>query len=154
MPPQEAPSFILGAKPNKQRRSIRSFIRNGGPAVLAAVTLAACGSSNSKTPDGRLYVETADNHRGTDLFSSPKGGAVPNGVPGEIQYGTEVLVKCFAPNESGMSSINDFYLIMGGVNGRLKGIRGTYAPANTFANGGPMGNNPYTIDQRVPQCAR
>lgn len=176
----EAPVVITqpdtSSKPDR-RRTGRRLLSGGGGLALLGVTaaLAGCGSSakhntasnsNNASTDvsvsngtaparhhsGRLHVEIADNHLGTPLFSSPEGGAVPNGVPGRIKYGTRVLVECYAPNQSGMTSVNDFYLIMGGVHGQMKDIRHTYAPADTFANGGPMGNNPDTIDPAVPKC--
>lgn len=130
----------------------------GGVALLSvAAALTGCGGGSSKSvsaegtdshPGSRTPVpEIADNHRGTQLFGSPEGAAVPDGVPGSIEYGTRVLVRCYVPNRSDMSSINDFYLIVG-----PEELRGTYAPADTFANGGPIGPNPYTIDPRVPEC--
>ncbi len=44
------------------------------------------------------------------VFSDPMGDTVSSG-PTRILFGTYVLVKCWAPNESGMGSINVFYLI-------------------------------------------
>lgn len=103
---------------------------------------------------GPLYEEIADNHNGTQLFGSDRGTAVPDGTPGEIGYGTHVLVKCYDPNRNkrGYGSINDFYLIMSGVNGRMKDLHDTFAPADTFSNDGQMGDNSVTIDPNVPKC--
>ena len=93
---------------------------------------------------GQLWTEVAANHRGTPTFSDNSGAASDRG---SIPFGTEVQVKCVAENLSGMASINAFYVISGGT------WDGTYAPANTFANGDVLGSNGSTdVDPNVPPC--
>jgi hypothetical protein len=93
-------------------------------------------------PSGKLYTEETYNHLGTDVFSDPAGAAVSSG-PAFIPFGTNVLVKCYAPNESTMTSINDFYLV------ETSPWKGEYAPANTFLNADTTGS----LDPKVPKCA-
>ncbi len=69
------------------------------------------------------------------------GGAVTSG-PVAIPFETHVLVKCWARNESGMGSINAFYLV------ETSPWAGEYAPANTFLNADTTGS----LDPDVPQC--
>lgn len=114
--------------------------------TTAAPSTGATTSAATAAPSGQ-HDEIADNQLGTPVFSSPLGGAAPNGVRGRIPYDTHVMVECYAQNESGMSSINVFYKIVGGE------WNGLYAPANTFANGGPMGPNGNNIDPNVGQCS-
>jgi hypothetical protein len=95
----------------------------------------------STGPPGKLHKELTDNHLGTPVFSDPMGDAVTGG-PERIPYGTQVLVKCWAPNESGMGSINAFYLV------ETRPWAGEYAPANTFLNADTAG----TLDPDVPKC--
>ncbi|MGD0555418.1 MAG: hypothetical protein ABSA93_10615 [Streptosporangiaceae bacterium] len=90
---------------------------------------------------GTLYTEVTDNHLGTDVFQDPEGDAVTSG-PAAIPYGTRVGVKCWAPNESGMGSINAFYLL------ETPPWKGDFAPANTFLNADTAGS----IDPNVPEC--
>ena len=90
---------------------------------------------------GKLYTEETYNHLGTDVFSDPAGAAVSSG-PGSIPFGTNVQVKCYAPNESTMTSINDFYLV------ETSPWKGEYAPANTFLNADTTGS----LDPKVPKC--
>jgi hypothetical protein len=92
-------------------------------------------------PTGKLYTEVTDNHLGSDVFKDTMGDAVTGG-PVSIPYGRQVLVKCWAPNESGMGSINAFYLI------ETKPWVGDYAPANTFLNAGTTG----ALDPDFPEC--
>ena len=68
-------------------------------------------------------------------------GAAVSG-PQSIKFGTYVLVKCWAPNDSGMSSINVFYLV------ETPPWTGEYAPANTFLNADTTGS----LDPDVPKC--
>jgi hypothetical protein len=170
MSAQEAPTFMIkqDERPNRAR-SFRNLLRYGTPALLASLALAACGSSSRSSsasehdstagtgsfagsapsfrpPSPRTFTETSDNHLGAAVFSSPEGAAVPNNIPGRIPYGTHVLVACVAPNLSGMSSVNDFYLVESGQ------WRSMFAVADSFANGGPMGPNPNNIDPHVPEC--
>jgi hypothetical protein len=89
----------------------------------------------------KLYKEETYNHLGTKVFSDPTGGAVTHG-PVSIPFGTQVLVKCWSPNESGMKSINVFYLV------ETSPWKGEYAPANTFLNADTSGAR----DPDVPEC--
>jgi hypothetical protein len=91
---------------------------------------------------GQLHLEEAYNHLGSDLFADPTGAAVTSGPP-SIPFGAKVWVKCWAPNESSMSSINVFYLVESAP------YTGEYAPANTFLNA----DTPGTLDPKVPECA-
>jgi hypothetical protein len=65
-----------------------------------------------------------------------------------IGFNQAVVVKCVAPNESGIQTINAFYLIDSGI------WKGTYASANEFTNGGPKGDaaDP-NLDPAVPPCS-
>lgn len=101
----------------------------------------ASAPSSSRALTGGLHWEIADNHLGTDVFSDPMGDAVASG-PAKIQFGTHVLVKCWAPNKSTMGSINAFYLV------ETSPWKGEYAPANTFLNAGPNSN----LDPHVHEC--
>jgi hypothetical protein len=118
---------------------------NQGPTSTAAPPSASAGTTvaepTTAAKTGKLYPEVTDNHLGTDVFADPMGDAVTSG-PVSIPYGTHVLVKCWAPNESGMGSINDFYLI------ETKSWTGDYAPANTFLNADTTG----ALDPDVPEC--
>lgn len=88
--------------------------------------------------------EIADNHQGVPLFSDPKGTSTGLRIP----YGTHVDVLCVATNQSGMASINAFYLI------NTKPWIGLYAPANTFANGDSLdGPGSTALDPKVPLCS-
>jgi hypothetical protein len=90
---------------------------------------------------GKLHTEETYNHLGTDVFSDPAGAAVSRG-PAFIPFGTNVQVKCYARNESTMTSINDFYLV------ETPPWKGEYAPANTFLNADTTGS----LDPKVPRC--
>lgn len=118
----------------------------GGKPLSTTKNTKASSQKGSAFNNGKTYLEITDNHLGTPVFSSADGAAVPNRVPARIPFKTRVHVLCVAPNTSGMVSVNAFYLITGGKWNRM------YAPANTFANGGPLGPNPYNIDKRVPKC--
>jgi hypothetical protein len=90
---------------------------------------------------GTLHKEEAYHYPGTEVFRTLAGGAVVGG-PVSIPFGTQVWVKCWAPNESGMSSVNAFYLV------ETSPWAGEYAPANTFLNADTSG----AIDPKVPRC--
>ena len=123
----------------------------GAPGTTQSQSSGSAGTSNSSGstgqsgtpsgPTGKLYTEVTDNHLGTDVFKDPMGDAVTSG-PVSIPYGTHVLVKCWASNESDMGSINAFYLI------ETKPWIGDYAPANTFLNADTTG----ALDPDVPEC--
>lgn len=110
-------------------------------------------SASASAPTSRLperqgtastVTEVADNRNGVPVFASPAGAS--SNAP-RIPFGTRVLVACFAPNESGIVSINAFYLV------RTRPWDNVYAPADTFANGDPLGMPGSTnIDPAVPAC--
>lgn len=146
-------------RPDTSRFPLRGLMRYVSASALACLALAGCGGSGNANsasteqdsfhpPSNKTFTEISDNHLGVAVFSAPDGAAVPNNVPGRISYGTRVQVACFAPNLSGMSSVNDFYLVEGGK------WDGMFAVADSFANGGPMGPNSDNIDPKVPECSR
>lgn len=98
-----------------------------------------------RRPTIGMHWEITDNRLGTQVFSDPQGDAVQSNQL--IPFDTQVLVKCWASNQSGMGSINSFYLV------ETSPWTGDYAPANTFANGDPIGKPGSTaIDARVLEC--
>jgi hypothetical protein len=102
------------------------------------------GSPNPRTPApaaGTLHKEEAYSHRGTEVFRNPMGSAIVGG-PVSIPFGTQVLVKCWAPNESGLTSVDAFYLV------ETSPWAGEYAPANTFLNVDTSG----APDSQVSKC--
>jgi hypothetical protein len=104
------------------------------------VTVSEPAPSTSQ-PASKFHNEETDNHRGTSVFLDPMGDA-PTSGPADIPFGTQVAVKCWARNESGMGSINAFYLV------ETPPWAGEYAPANTFLNADTTG----TLDPLVPRC--
>lgn len=91
-------------------------------------------------------VEWADNGEGSPVFADPTGAPV-KGKPGRIPYGTEVVVSCFAPNESGMNSVSGFYRIASGE------WQGDYVVADTMTNGGEVGDTDTpNVDEEVRKC--
>jgi hypothetical protein len=112
--------------------------------IPSTTTTTTVSSTPTSSPHGTVHKETTANRRGVPTFRDTSGSA---SSAGSIPYGTEVDVSCVAPNNSGMSSINAFYRI---ETGRW---RRTYAPANTFANGDPLGTvGTHDIDPAVPPC--
>jgi hypothetical protein len=110
--------------------------------ATAAVIAMTVDEGLSRLPGvGRSYAEVTDNHLGTDVFGDPRGDAVTSG-PASIPFGTRVSVECWMPNESGMGSINAFYLV------KTDPWVGEYAPANTFLNADTAGS----LDPDVPMC--
>lgn len=106
------------------------------------------GPSALPTATGRVWREQADNHNGSALYTDVSGTQADGGA--HIPYGDWVDVSCYAPNGTGMSSINYLYLI---ADGKYAGL---YTPANTFANGDPFGvpGGSHDIDPNVPPCAQ
>jgi hypothetical protein len=117
---------------------------------------ATTGSSSAQTPVGstttpagngssaRTHTEIVDYSGGIQVFANDQGAA--SNDP-KIRFGTSVQVLCRAPNYSGIQSINAFYLITGGA------WAGTYASANSFANGDTPGNGVGApLDPAVPEC--
>ncbi len=139
-------------------------------AVIAGIVLAqilGSGSSNGSTaeqevaqgsapaspgnsepgPGTSTVVEWADNREGSPVFADPTGAPV-KGKSGRIPYGTEVVVSCFAPNESGMASVSGFYRIASGE------WQGDYVVADTMTNGGEVGDTDTpNVDEEVPSCS-
>lgn len=111
------------------------------PPGSSATNPGSPATSSSGAPSGSLYQEETYNRRGTDVFSDPMGDAVTSG-PVSIPFETHVMVKCWARNESGMGSINAFYLV------ETSPWAAEYAPANTFLNADTTGS----LDPDVPQC--
>lgn len=113
-----------------------------------ASTGVGVGASPSAGPKLRIVEELADNRNGVPVFSDNAGSAFENGKPDRIAYGVGVLVDCYAPNRSGMGSINAFYHVAesGGQ------WDGGFIPANTMDNGAGLGPNAVTLDPRVQQC--
>jgi hypothetical protein len=119
---------------------------SGSPPRASAASAATTPSSSSPaapTPTGAV-TEIADNRNGVAVFADPTGAAVD--AP-RIPFATHVQVACVAPNESGIVSINAFYLI------ETPPWKGVYAPADTFANGDSVGAPGSTnIDPAVTPC--
>jgi hypothetical protein len=115
------------------------------PVTAGSAGPATSSPSPRPAPTRGFHIEITDNEQGTPVFSNPGGAAVAqNGI---IPFNRRVLVKCWTPNESTMSSVNAFYLI------ETPPWSGDYAPANTFANGDPVGQpGSTTIDPAVPEC--
>jgi hypothetical protein len=104
------------------------------------------GSEPGNGGSGSTVVEWSDNTEGSPVFSDPMGGAV-KGRPTRIPYGTEVVVSCFAKNESGMRSVSGFYRIASGE------WQGDYVVTDTMTNGGEVGNTETPdVDERVQEC--
>jgi hypothetical protein len=128
-----------------------------GPSVSAPVTVptgpahrthsASRGSPSTDSPGagGRTFSETSANHAGAPVFADARGTTAGKE---RIPYATAVPVSCWTENASGMASVNAFYVIGGGP------WKGLLAPANTFANGDPLGTQggSHDIDPKVPQC--
>jgi len=92
-------------------------------------------------------VEWSDNRAGSPVFADPTGTPV-EGKPSRIPYGTEVVVRCFALNESGMNSVSGFYRIASGE------WHGDYVVADTMTNGGKVGDTDTpTVDGRIQKCS-
>ena len=119
--------------------------RHASSSPTSTVNTSPAPNATQHSESSRLHVEITDNGLGTQVFSSPQGGAVSQN--GAIPYDTYVKVECWTKNESTMHSINAFYLIESAP------WVGDYAPADTFANGDPIGEpGSTTIDPAVPEC--
>jgi hypothetical protein len=92
--------------------------------------------SRWETADARPGIVVYANNRGTTSHAS------------DIPIGKRVRVVCRAPNYSGITTINAFYLIA------TPPWRGLFASANEFANGAPVGvrTNVDPIDSSVSAC--
>jgi hypothetical protein len=103
------------------------------------------GAANGPAHHGAAMVmEYADLRAGVQVYASNTGEA--SNLP-DIPFNQGVKVTCRAPNNSGIASINSFYLI---GSGRWKGA---YTSANEFTNGGPLGvaSDPW-LDPRIRAC--
>lgn len=97
-------------------------------------------------PSPEFVVEYADNMNGSPVFAGPEGAVVEEGSE-VIPYETKVEVICYAKDESGMASVNGYYLIGAGE------WKGDYVVADTMTNGGPIGNRTTPgRDPRVKTC--
>jgi hypothetical protein len=108
------------------------------------------GASGSSAPGphtgrpGSAVLEYADWRPGVAVYASNSGSASDMSP---IPFNQGVRIACVAPNNSGIASINKFYLIS---SGRWKG---TYASANEFTNGGPRESaSDASIDKRIHSC--
>jgi hypothetical protein len=123
------------------------------PTVIREVESAAgkgstgSGEKGSQAePSPKFVVEYADNLNGSPVFAGPEGAVVEEG-PEVIPYETKVEVICYAKDESGMASVNGYYLIGAGE------WKGDYVVADTMTNGGPIGNRTTPgRDPRVKTC--
>ena len=104
-------------------------------------------TAGGSKPGSHTVVEYADNREGSPAYADPAGTPV-EGAPSRIPYGTKVVVSCFAPNESGMSSVSGFYRIASGK------WQGSYVVADTMTNGGEVGETDTpNVDSRVRGCS-
>jgi hypothetical protein len=135
LPPPPITAALIGAVAVVAAALITSapgfFRAPGGPIALTTPASAA----------GTLHKEETYNPLGTEVFRNPTGSVIVGG-PVSIPFGTQVWVKCWAPNESSMTSINAFYLV------ETSPWAGGYAPANTFLNADTSG----ALDPKVPKC--
>ena len=93
---------------------------------------------------GDAVTEYADWSGGVQVYADNRGTASDLDA---IPFNQLVKVSCVARNDSGIKSINAFYLIASGL------WKGTYASANEFTNGGrrETASDP-SIDSRVWSC--
>lgn len=120
------------------------FRAPSGSPVLRATMAAVSPSLPSPARSAAavtLHKEEAYDHPGTEVFRNPMGSATADGLV-FIPFDTQVLVKCWAPNESSITSINAFYLV------ETSPWVGEYAPANAFLNADTSG----ALDPQVPKC--
>ena len=126
----------------------RALVGSPAPIALAPAagtatpaTSPALSSPTKSAAAGTLHKEETYHYPGTEVFRTPAGAAIVGG-PASIPFGTQVWVKCWAPNESGMSSVNAFYLV------ETSPWAGEYAPANTFLNA----DTSRALDPKIPRC--
>jgi hypothetical protein len=129
-------------------------VENGSNSSGGTITQSQAGgpiSTQEESEAGQVsgtstFVEWSDNTAGSPVFADPTGSPV-KGKPGRIPYGTEVVVSCFAPNESGMHSVSGFYRIASGE------WQGDYVVTDTMTNGGKVGDTGTpNVDRRVRKC--
>jgi hypothetical protein len=150
-----APAWSAPAGPQQRERlpppQITAALIGAIAVVVAALITSmpgffrASGESPTQTMyspvAGTLHKEETYDDLGTEVFRNPMGSAIARG-PVSIPFGTQVLVKCWAPNESDMTSINAFYLV------ETSPWTGEYAPADAFLNADTSG----ALDPQVPKC--
>jgi hypothetical protein len=114
--------------------------RSTGSAVAASAAPKLADQNNSA-----FRTEVADVRKGIVVYRDLRASAA--NAP-DIPIGKRVLVACKAPNRSGITTINAFYLIA------TPPWRGLLASANQFANGAPVGvtTNADPIDKKVKNC--
>jgi hypothetical protein len=119
----------------------------GGDSGVGAIEEAnqpVAATKGAESASGTV-VEYADNRDGSPVYAGPSGE--PAEGPGVIPYGTKVEVSCYAPDRSGMDSVNGFYRISGGP------WDGDYVVADTMTNGGKVGDRSSPArDERVHEC--
>jgi hypothetical protein len=124
------------------------------PSARASVVATASKDSPTARPStgtsaspgtARTVTEYADWANGVNVYANNQAATSNVRV---IPFNQQVEVSCVAPNDSGIESINAFYLIVSGP------WTGTYASANEFTNGGARESaaDP-AIDPRVRSCA-
>lgn len=116
----------------------------GTPQSSSSGSTGSAGSSGSARRSGARVTEYADWGGGVQVYADNRGTASDVDA---IPFDQAIEVSCVTPNDSGIRSINAFYLIGSGP------WKGTYASANEFTNGGPRetASDP-SIDRRVPSC--
>ncbi len=120
---------------------------SGSSGAEGGGSLPTSEGSESGPAGGSTVVEYSDNHAGSPVFANPRGAPVEGGRSGSIPYETEVVVSCFAENQSEMESVSGFYRIASGE------WEGDYVVADTMTNGGPIGNTDSpNVDPRVRPC--
>jgi hypothetical protein len=123
----------------------RPLDATGVPTESASSQATSASTPKPSRTGVRLHTEVADHVGGIPVFASPDGTPA---TAGAIPIGTSVQVQCYADNESGMPSVNYFYLI------QTPPWKGDYASANAFANGATIGvtTGADPIDPSVPAC--
>jgi hypothetical protein len=123
-----------------------SVSASSSPSATTFPTASASGSNATGTPPPTAGVVTmyADWYLGVNVYADNE--ATTSNAP-VIPFNQQVEVSCVAPNNSGILSINAFYLLASGP------WKGTYASANEFTNGGARksGDDP-AIDASVKPC--
>ena len=128
--------------------SVIGVLANRTPPAAAHGSSGASQPGKTRTsspPSDGSVMEYADWRGGVQVYADNNGTASSLAA---IPFNEGVEVKCYADNLSGISSINEFYLIDSGA------WKGTYASANEFTNGGPRGEaSDPNADHRVHPCS-
>lgn len=116
----------------------------GTGTATAASTATARPAIARRAASGATVAEYANWRPGVNIYANNRAATSNVRV---IPFQQAVQVSCVAPNDSGIESINAFYLIV------TEPWKGTYASANEFSNGGPVGSSTVpAIDPRVHVC--